>query len=162
MMGVRSITLMLVAAAGLGACASGPPKDIVLQGTLVASEDSNPNREGRASPVTVVIYQLKSAEAFSSGDFFNLYQADSGMLGADLIQRTDMQIQPGQSLEIASKFDPETNYIGVLAAFRDIDSAQWRAVVALPEKRLRDRINPFAKKRLAVNVDALSIEAKIE
>jgi len=147
---------------GVASCAGGPPKDIVLEGDLIASGSVNPNREGRASPVTIVIYHLKSPEAFLAKDFFNLYSADSGALADDLIQRIDMQIQPGQTLPIASEFDPETTHIGVLAAFRDIDNADWRVIVPLPEKGLMEKMNPFSEKRLVVNVDELSVSAEVK
>lgn len=158
----RSFILYAATFVLINACAGGPPKDIVLEGDLVASEMINPNRDGRASPVTVVIFHLKGADAFLSKDFFNLYNADSGALEADLIHRSDVQIQPGQTLAIPSEFDPETTHIGVLAAFRDIDNSEWRAIVALPEKSLKDKINPFSKQKLTVTLDNLSISAEVK
>ena len=159
---LRSIVLVTLCSLVLVSCSGGQPKDLVLQGELVASEVINPNRDGRASPVTVVIYHLKGSEAFMSADFFNLYQADSGVVAADLIKRIDMQVQPGQVMELSSEFDPDTSHIGVLAAFRDIDNASWRALVAMPEKSLTDKLNPFAKKKLIVQVDKLSVAARVE
>jgi type VI secretion system protein VasD len=159
---LRSILLITVCGVMLVSCGGGQPKDLVLRGELVASDTINPNRDGRASPVTVVIYHLKSAEAFMLADFFNLYQADSGVVAADLIKRIDMQVQPGQSLELSSEFDPETTHIGILAAFRDIDNATWRTLVEMPEKSLTDKLNPFAKKKLIVQIDELAVAAKVE
>ena len=146
----------------LAACAGGPPKEVVLEGDLIAAADINPNREGRPSPVTVVIFLLKSPDAFMSLDFFNLYNADSGALAGDQISRIDIQAQPGQVLPLLSEFDPETTHIGILAAFRDIDNADWRAVVELPETKLREKINPFSSKKLVIRVDRLSVSAAVE
>lgn len=154
--------LLVTVFLGLASCAGGPPKDIVLEGDLIASATINPNREGRASPVTVVIYHLKSAEAFWAMDFFNLYNKDSGAIADDLIKRVDMQVQPGQTLPLASEFDPETTHIGVLVAFRDIDNADWRVVLALPEKGLMAKMNPFSNKKLIVNVEELSVTAEVK
>ena len=162
----RATTLLLpaIVAVGvfLGACGGAPPKDVVINGDLIATETVNPNRDGRASPVTVVVFHLKSADAFMSQDFFNLYDKDSGVIDADLIQRIDMQVQPGQTLPMASEFDPETTHIGVLAAFRDIDNAKWREIIALPEKSLMEKLNPFSDKKLIVTVDSLSVSAVVE
>ena len=159
---IRLLPICFAALVVLGACAGGPPKDIILEGDLIASPEINPNLEGRASPVTIVIFHLKSADAFMTKDFFNLYNADSGALASDQIQRIDMQIQPGQTLPIASEFDPETTHIGILAAFRDIDNAEWRAVIALPEIGLADKLNPFSNKKLVVSVDKLSVSAEVQ
>ena len=157
----NALALVLISVLLIG-CAGGPPKDVVLRGDLIAADDINPNRDGRPSPVTVAIYQLKSPDAFMSLDFFNLYDASSGALAADQIQRIDMQVQPGQVLPLASEFDPETSHIGILAAFRDIDQAEWRAIVELPDKKLREKINPFSKRKLIVRVDSLSVSASVE
>jgi type VI secretion system protein VasD len=73
-----------------------------------------------------------------------------------------VQIQPGQTLPIPSEFDPETTHIGVLAAFRDIDNSEWRAIVALPEKGLKEKLNPFSKQKLIVTLDKLSISAEVK
>jgi len=146
----------------ISACAGGPPKDIILEGSVIASAELNPNRDGRASPVTVAIFHLKSGDAFQSGDFFGLYDPDNGIIANDLIKRIDMQLQPGQVLPIASEFDPETTHIGVLVAFRDIDNAEWRAVLPLPEKSLKDKLNPFSKKKLMINVERLSVTVGVE
>lgn len=160
----KYIGLLPIIAAGivLAACAGGPPKPIELKGDIVTSETINPNRDGRASPVTVVIYYLKNGNAFMTLDFFNLYNSESGAIASDLIQRTEVQVAPGQTHPLASEFDPETTHIGVLAAFRDIDNAQWRAIIAVPEKGLKDRLNPFSKKKLVVTVDTLSVSAAVE
>lgn len=141
----------------VGGCAGGPPKDITIEGSVIAAEDLNPNRDGRASPVTVVIYHLKSADAFRASDFFSLYDPDKGVIASDLINRVDMQLRPGQVLPIASEFDPETTHIGVLVAFRDIDNAEWRAVLPLPEKSLKEKLNPFSKSKLMIKVERLSV-----
>ena len=97
-----------------------------------------------------------------SAGFFNLYQADGGAIDADLIQRIDMQVQPGQLVELNSEFNPDTTHIGILAAFRDIDNASWRALVEMPDKSLTEKLNPFSKKKLIVQVDELSVTAGIE
>lgn len=152
------LTLQLV----VMGCAGGPPKDIIIEGSVIASAELNPNRNGRPSPVTVVVFHLKSGDAFQAGDFFSLYDVDNGIIASDLIKRVDMQIQPGQVLPIASEFDPETTHIGVLVAFRDIDNAVWRAVLPLPEKSLKDKLNPFSNKKLMINVERLSVTVGVE
>ncbi len=129
---------------------------------MIATDDINPNRQGRPSPVKVAIFHLRSADAFQSLDFFKLFDAASGVIDADVIQRTDMQVQPGETLTIAGEFDPETTHVGVLAAFRDIDNADWRTVLALPEKTLTEKLNPFADKKLVVLVDGLAVSATVE
>jgi len=157
-----SLLFILALQTLMAGCAGGPPKDFILEGSVTASAELNPNRNGRPSPVTVVIFHLKSGDAFQFGDFFGLYDPDNGIVASDLIKRVDMQLQPGQVLPIASEFDPETTHIGVLVAFRDIDNAEWRAVLPIPEKSLKDKLNPFSKKKLMINVEELSVTVGVE
>lgn len=156
-LGVVFAVAMLTACAGGGA-----PKDIELKGELIAAGNVNPNRNGRASPVKVVVFHLRNSEAFLAGDFFSLYDRKSAVLADDQISRVDIQITPGQQRALGSEFDPETRFIGVLAAFQQIDQANWRALLPLPETKLREKLNPFAEKKLRILVEDLSVNASIE
>src|SRR6516225_1133771 len=84
---------MLVLGALVAGCAAPPPpKPVVTQVslTLTAAADANPDARGRASPLAVRVYVLKTPGAFQSTDFFTLYDKDVATLGADLIQREEV------------------------------------------------------------------------
>lgn len=122
-------------------CAPKIPKPIPIGGVVVAQPALNPDITGRPSPVTVKVYQLRSAGGFESSDFFSLYNQAATVLGADLVSATDMIVRPGESKKFDQEIDPKTRFVGVVAAFRDIQNASWRAVVPvdpdkLPEQRL--------------------------
>lgn len=87
----------------------------------------NPNARGRASPVVVKVYALKSLAAFNNADFFSLMEKDKETLGADFLDKEEMLLTPGQKRDLQKQFPPETRYIGVIAAFRDLERSQWRA-----------------------------------
>jgi type VI secretion system protein VasD len=118
----------------LVACAPSPPKDLNVSGTIVAAADVNPDPEGRPSPIVVRVYQLQSSAKFNNADFFALYDDATAALGADMIAFDEFTLRPGQSLQYAAQFKPNAKFIGVIAAFRDINGAQWRADLELPEK----------------------------
>ena len=136
----------------LAACAPSPPKDLNLSGTLVAAADVNLDPEGRPSPVVVRIYQLQSVAKFDNADFFALYDDAAAVLGADMIGFEEFTLRPGQSTDYTAQFKPTAKYVGIVAAFRDINSAQWRANVELPEK----------PGRLSVALDKMSVSASFE
>ena len=57
-----------------------------------ASGDLNPNAEGRASPLVVRIYELKSFSIFKNADFMSLYEKDDQVLGRELVNKEERGI----------------------------------------------------------------------
>lgn len=133
----------------LGGCASAP-KPTQVSGRLQAADNVNPSVSKRPSPLLVRVYELKSATAFNGADFVALFQRDQAELGADLVGREEIMLNPGESRPITKTLAPETRFIGVFAAYRDLERARWRAVVA---------IEPGKKHNLLVRADELAISA---
>ena len=122
------IALLILAA--LAGCA-GVPKPTMVKATLSAQPTVNPDARGRPSPVTVRVYGLKSRAAFDGADFFSLYDKDKETLGADLTDKEEFQLMPGENRPLEKQLSPEARYLGVVAAFRDLERAQWRMAVAI-------------------------------
>src|SRR5262245_56604004 len=139
-------SLILMAAAG--ACGKTPPPatlpPITIAAppetktksalTLAASADTNPDASGRPSPVVVRVYQLKTDAAFKGAEFFALYDDDMKVLGQELISRDEFVLAPSEKKTIDVAVARDTRFVGALAAFRDIRNAQWRGLVAAPQR----------------------------
>jgi type VI secretion system protein VasD len=133
--------MSLVLVVALSGCLK--PDPTLLQGQIRAGTDINPTAEGQASPVVVRVYALRSAGAFQSADFFALYDRDQATLKEDLLSRDELQLLPGSSQALNKELPAEAGFIGVLAAFRNLDRANWRAVYPL---------QPHQPNRLTVSV----------
>src|SRR5262245_37148397 len=142
----------VVMALFLAGCATNPPSPTPIGGTVSADEAVNPDPGGRPSPIAVKIYQLRSAGGFESGDFFALYSNAAAILGPDLIASRDVTVRPGERKKFDEEIDPRTRFVGIVAGFRDVQNARWRAVVPVPTKDLSDQV-------LEVRVSALAAEA---
>jgi type VI secretion system protein VasD len=138
----RRLIAGLLAAATLtamGGCGSKPPKEDkpppaappVLRVDVTAAANANHGPAGQALPIVVRVFELKAQGAFSGADFFSLYDRESKTLGGELIAREELTLAPGQTRQIVKPLDPQTRYLGVLGAFREIDRATWRALVPL-------------------------------
>jgi type VI secretion system protein VasD len=79
----------------------------------------------------VRVYILRRHAVFDSADFFALYEKDKETLGAELVDKEEFQLMPGASRLIEKPMTADSVYIGVFAAFRDLERAQWRAVNAI-------------------------------
>ncbi|MFL9866928.1 type VI secretion system lipoprotein TssJ [Paraburkholderia fungorum] len=126
---------------------AAPPPQLI-NVTLKAAAELNPDVTGRPSPVAVRLYQLKSASKFANADFFALFDHDSALLGADLLAREDLQVEPGASRTVVLERARDVRQIAVLAAYRDVDSASWRAFVD---------VWPADVKQVEVRLEALGV-----
>ena len=106
------------------------PAKVVI--SLTSSTDLNPDMMGRASPIVVRIYELKSDDIFNNADFFALYEQDTSILGGDMTGRDEMEIPPGENASIEKELNIEARHIGVIAAYRDLDNAVWRGTIETP------------------------------
>ncbi len=150
-----SIAIVAVAlGSGLAGCGSKPepkvpPTEISVQ--VLAAPDANQDAAGRALPIVVRVYELKSTGGFEGADFFTLYNKDDATLGADMLARDELTLQPGSSRSIDRPADPAAGFLGVVAAFRDIDKSAWRATYVL---------KPNIVNRVSVQIGADSVSIR--
>ena len=124
--------LMLACAVALAVgCGSSPP---LLRGAITVDPNVNPDRAGRPSPIVVRVYELKSVAAFNGADFFALFENERATLSSELVGREEFQLQPAETREYRRQLQPDTKFIGVVGAFRDLEQARWRQAVPVPSK----------------------------
>ncbi|MCY1280017.1 type VI secretion lipoprotein [compost metagenome] len=135
----RTFTLcLLVLGAALGGCAGLSPYSELtkLDLQLQASEDLNPDLHGRPSPIVVRLLELRNPSAFNNTDFFTLYQRPKESLSPDLASFEELEVRPGETLDLKLRVQPGSRYVGVIAAYRDLPEASWRRVIGLQEGRI--------------------------
>lgn len=111
------------------------PPPTLINVEIIASEQVNPDGSGRPSPIVVRLYELKGLTAFNEADFNSLYTDDEAKIGGDLVKREQFTIRPGGQKIYSNATIAETQYLGAIAAYRDIDRAVWRAAVPVPAHR---------------------------
>jgi|KBSMisStaDraftv2_1062788.scaffolds.fasta_scaffold84601_3 type VI secretion system protein VasD len=137
----------------LSACGSKPPpKPASVTGTIEATAQVNPSASKRPSPLLVRIYELKSVAAFNAADFMSLYQRDQAELAADLVTKEEFVMSPGETKTFAKTLGADTRFLGVVAAYRDLEHAKWRSVVP---------IQPSQPHKVMVRAGELAVEATI-
>jgi type VI secretion system protein VasD len=150
---VAAVMLALVA------CASAPPKPVVTRIQMAATEDINPDAQGRASPLVVRVYQLRTDAEFSGAQFFQLYDHEMEALGASLISRDEYLLTPTAQILKELPVSPEARFFGVLAAYRD-STAQWRAVVAIPPKPVKPKAKS-PERRVVVQLNKAAVTVAV-
>lgn len=108
----------------------------------VASQPNvNPDSSGRPSPVVVKMYELRGDLAFKQNDFYTLFHEPVKALGSDLIAADELIFIPSEARVVSYEPMPATHFVGVVVGFRQIERAQWRAIIPVdPEKKNTVRI----------------------
>lgn len=144
------LLLVSTSVALLVGCASAPKPTppTVIVATVDATAAVNPDLKGRASPIVVRVFELKSISAFNGADFFSLWDRERETLSADMIGRDEFQLRPGEQKKFDRTLQPDTRYIGVIAAYRDLERSNWRGTVSVVLQQ---------KQPIAVKLDARSV-----
>lgn len=116
-----------------GGCAKPPPPPVITHVNLqlIGAANMNPDTRGRASPMALRVYALKTSSGFDTADFFALFEKDVATLGGDLIKKEEVLLRPGESHTVSFDLPADASAIGILAAYRDLTRAQWRQTVPL-------------------------------
>ncbi|GGQ19294.1 type VI secretion system lipoprotein TssJ [Shewanella litoralis] len=139
------ISVLLLAAGCKTINAVVPPSTDV---TFIASADINPDINNRPSPVVVKIFELSSRTIFDTQDFFTLDESAESVLGPDLIRKDELELQPSESREYTMTLGNNTRFVGVIVAYRDIDSSRWRSVVA---------VDPTGYDDVIINIEKIAV-----
>jgi type VI secretion system protein VasD len=123
----RRPLLLLPVALLLSRCGPEPKPPAVLTLNITGSADQNPDINGKASPVAIRIYQLTATAKFERADVFALTEHEQQSLGTDSAGSQEFVIAPGENRTLSFELKPQVQTIGVVALYRDIDKAQWRA-----------------------------------
>lgn len=151
---LRLISHMLLIAmciAFLSACASAPERaNISFQ--FNASSEVNPDLQGRPSPVILHVLELNSEEQFNRLDYQSLTQPSGAALGIDLLSKTRLELSPGETKPLPIELNPQTTFIGLVAGFRDIDNAIWRATVPIVQGQTKSVSVTLEKQSIVTTV----------
>ncbi|HEX8614936.1 MAG TPA: type VI secretion system lipoprotein TssJ [Telluria sp.] len=118
---------LLALAAGCAKPVLPPPPPSIVQVSLTAAPDLNPDARGRPSPVVARLFELKTLAAFEGADFLSLIERDKDILATDLVAKEEIILQPGETRAFKRELHADTRFVAVLAAYRDIQRAHWRA-----------------------------------
>lgn len=91
-----------VALALMAGCSSMSPYSNVtkLNLKLTASDQLNPDLNGRPSPIVVRLFELKHPVAFENADFFSLYERAKESLAPDMVATEELELRPGETVEL--------------------------------------------------------------
>ena len=105
---------------------------------LTASDQLNPDLNGRPSPIVVRLFELKHPVAFENADFFSLYERAKESLAPDMVATEELELRPGEIIELKLSLEEGSRYVGVLAAYRDLPETKWRYTLQVAPMEVTD------------------------
>jgi type VI secretion system protein VasD len=142
----------LLVGLALPACSMfGKSSPATLNANVVASAQVNPDVRNRPSPVMVRVFELKSSALFDQADFVSLFEKEQAAIGPELLGRDEFVLRPGEARSLSKPLSPETKFIGVMVAYREIERARWRALVPVAAGKknvMRIELNDIAVQAL--------------
>jgi type VI secretion system protein VasD len=115
---------------------------------LTASDQLNPDINGRPSPIVLRLMELENPVLFETVDFFGLYSQAKELLAPDLVASEELELRPGERLQLKLHVKDGSRYVGVLAAYRDLPETKWRHVI---------RVSPDDITRVELSLDQRGI-----
>ena len=133
-----TLTSLLLLLGLLAGCSTLSPFSTLtkLDVVLTASEHVNPDLHGRPSPVVVHLIELRHGGAFEHADFFGLYGNAQQVLPKDWVNSEEVELRPGDRLAFKLRIGPDSRFVGVLAAYRDLPHVQWRLLLPVTAQQL--------------------------
>jgi len=103
-----------------------------LSSEINASTHLNPDLNNRASPLLLSFYELKNSIPFKNLDFYKISHQAHKSLGSSLIDSTPIEIRPGEKRHYTKKLNADTQYLGIVAAYRHLEISKWKQLIKVP------------------------------
>jgi type VI secretion system protein VasD len=87
--------------------------------------------QNRRNSVVVHIYQLSARTNFDRADTATFWKDDAAALGAELLEKKDLTMLPGEQQTREITRNPKAQFIGVVADFMRPESDAWKRIVPI-------------------------------
>lgn len=159
-------TVLLLTFLGIGACTAPAPEPKVAKKeacppvatriALDASDRSNATPDGSGRPVQLRVYQLGTDTKLRAATFEEIWQKDKEVLATDLKSVAEYTVYPGKSQEIPVARNPDANFLGLVALFREPKGTDWYVTYELTSP---PKTPPCAKSMtIPVYIDKMHIQ----
>jgi type VI secretion system VasD/TssJ family lipoprotein len=130
---------------GPAAVLAGPKRNLQL--LVQAQRSLNTDARNVSASLALRVYVLRDASGFEKASFDSLYDDDEATLGSNVLVRESLHLRPGEARELALELSTDARAVAVFGAFREIEHAQWRAILPLPVGTLAPRARVDAQAR---------------
>ena len=110
----------------------------VLNVDLTARAELNPDDAGRSTSAAVRVYQLKDRKLFDGMSYDDLLKNDRTVLAQDLQASMAAVVNPGGSVSLSQPMRADTEYVAIVAFYRNPGNGDGWKYVTLKKKLSAD------------------------
>lgn len=104
--------------------------DTDLQVDFIIDADINPDELGKASPLFIRMYELKSKKMMKKADFIELYERSKEVLGADMTAMHKLKhFKPGETRTEHFVLSPKTRYVTLYGEFLEYKESKYKLII---------------------------------
>jgi len=130
---------------------------VELKMMIKASDNINPSDMSKGNPVVLILYQLKSADAFKSAQILDLFEKDSLILAEDLVKRQSLaSLLPEEKRSETLAIAQGTKYLAVFAQFSNYSQAKAKAWLEIKE------LDDIEHVTISIDSLTINIESTVE
>jgi len=128
---IVAISVMLSACQSMNSTVGGYlGLDTDLQIDFLVDADINPDELGRASPLFIRMYQLKTNKMMKKASFIEIFERDKEVLGADMVSVHKLKrFKPGESRTEHFVLDEKTYYVALFAEFLEFKESKFKLII---------------------------------
>lgn len=117
-------------------------------------EGVNPDGRGKAAPILVKVFELKSSGNFETADYFALQDRDRETLSTELVNADQAILRSGEERTFKREAALDSRAIGIIAGYRKLEEARWRIVLPLKEPKQTNlyKVWQFSPSEQAVHI----------
>jgi type VI secretion system protein VasD len=113
-----------------------PPDPTILKLTLVADKSLNPMPNQLSAPLQVHTFVLRTQSLFMQTDAETIIQKSGVIFGPDLLDKRLNVLDPGAKDTFEIKLPSDTYFVGVVAAFRQIEFAKAKKLIRIQPQQV--------------------------
>lgn len=121
----------------------------------------NADAQGKSLSTVIRFYQLKDEKTFGQLNYSQLQSDDLKLLKTDLLATKDVVLRPDTSATITEPMNPDAQFVGVVAFFRDpVQERAWKLTIPKKQWKKTDPVKIEVNGNELVLVDAKSQPVK--
>ncbi|WP_409259387.1 type VI secretion system lipoprotein TssJ [Paraburkholderia sp. HC6.4b] len=121
----------------------------------------NADAHGQSLSTVIRFYQLKDEKTFAQLNYSQLRSDDLTLLKTDLLATKDVVLRPDASANITEPMNPDAQFVGVVAFFRDpTQDRAWKLTIPKKQWKKTDPVRIEVNGNELVLVDAKSQPVK--